>query len=186
MIMCLVVATSDSILGKFSVTRYPSLTSTTMIRRLEDGLKMSKGQAKLKNILNTSNVKSYIGNFCHQNYALPLTLPKKQDTTNFNSILVNMNEPNNKAALTLIDHTTNHIGMNNYNPYTKERVVTVNKSIDLRDQHSFELDNTQKDSKKLKKEPTKDDSLLKSKKNISYLSLPKILGFKSKLKSQEL
>lgn len=183
MIMCLLVATSDSILGKFSVTRYPSLTSTAMIRQLEEGLKMSKSQAKLKNILNTSNVKSYIDNFCNQNYALPLTLPKKQDTTNFNSILFNMNEPNNKAALTLIDHTTNHIGMSNYNPYTNERVVTVNKSIDLRDHPSFELDYTQNDPRKPKKEPIKDDSLLKSKKNISYLSLPKILGFNSKPKS---
>lgn len=182
----LLKSSSGSTLGKKELTRYPSVANIAVIKSLEEGLKKSKGKVKLRSMLDSTTVNAYIENFCQKQYALPLALPSKDNLSHINSTLVGLKEEKSGDESRILDRSANHLAMSTYNPYTKERIVTLNKSIDLRDQTSFDLDQPKKHQKQSENMRTTEDSLVKSKNQIGYLSLPKILGIKSKLRSQVL
>lgn len=86
-----------------------------------------------------------------------------------------------------LDHLAGTIGSTSYNPYTKEKIVIVNRSVDLRDHPSFEnLNKVVKQPITLVENSPEEDSMVKAKQEQGYLSLPKILGLKSKARLKNL
>jgi hypothetical protein len=81
----------------------------------------------------------------------------------------------------ITDNQGNKLLKSNFNPYTKEKIMTINRSIDLRDQSLFSpADLKSPPSNATFNNLHSEDTLLRSKKSLGYLSLPKILGIKTK------
>lgn len=157
------------------------MNNISKIKDLEVGLNNLRTTKKINHFINTKNVQKYIDSF-HEEGNLRPSVDTSQQKLMSQSVLqpAKIEVPTMNEAYKL-DHIAGTIGSTTYNPYTKEKIVIVNRSVDLRDHPSFEnMGQKVKSPVTLVDGNNPEDSLVKAKQDQGYLSLPKILGLKSK------
>ena len=163
------------------LNRYPSVNQLSKIKDLEVGLNNTRSTKKKTHFLSTHIVKKYIENFCEEDHTLPQALPSQQKMMSQSVVQPERKEAEGMKNPFMLDNSAGMIGGINYNPYTKEKIIIVNRSVDLRDHPSFDnMNPSTKSPTTLVDRENLNDSLLKAKQEQGYLSLPKILGLKSK------